>query len=214
MSNAADQFSPRPAPFNQGILCDREITELVLHGNMISPFIDKKVTGNGPSHGLSHFGYDIRLGPGYFRFNGAIDYPDKQYELEAINIFQEPHRPITEQLFASAGEHLILSPLEFLLAESVEEFHLPDDVFAVLTNKSTLARIGLSQPSTTLEPGWKGKLTLELFNCHSRRAMFLRPGMGIAQIIFFRGSPPNTTYGEHGTYQRQVGVTEAKVSNR
>lgn len=196
----------------RGILCDREIADLCIGRNMITPFIDHKVKADGmPSYGLSHFGYDIRLGRNFIGLRGGNDYPDQQTELRSIDTAKLDE---VEYVKFAADRDLpfTLAPLEFVLGESVEDFALPADIFGILTNKSTLARVGLSQVSTTLEPGWSGKLTLELFNCHSRRGMALYPGMGIAQIVFFRGKPPMNTYGDTGTYQRQVGVTPAKVA--
>lgn len=72
---------------------------------------------------------------------------------------------------------------DFKLASSLERFDIPVDLMAVLHDKSSLIRRGLVVGNTVLEPGWKGYLTLELFN-HGSKAIELQAGQGIGQLIF------------------------------
>jgi len=76
-----------------------------------------------------------------------------------------------------------LQPGLMHLAVSLEHVSIPTNVIAEVRNKSTLARLGLWQPTTTLEPGWKGFITLELVY-FGRGTFKLEPGMPIGQIIF------------------------------
>ncbi len=72
---------------------------------------------------------------------------------------------------------------------------------------------GLNVNITPLEPGWKGRLTIELTNStpHYLR-VYVREG--IAQILFFRGSRPCRTYAEKsGIYQNQTDVTLPRVKS-
>lgn len=90
----------------------------------------------------------------------------------------------------------------FLLGSSMEEFNLPTNVMAVVHDKSSLARRGLSVFNTVLEPGWKGFLTLELKNQGLERIV-LRAGSPIAQIIFrLLDEPTEQPY--EGKYQHQA----------
>ena len=62
---------------------------------------------------------------------------------------------------------------------------------------------------TPLEPGWRGKLTLELANL-SPLPIRLHIHQGITQVVFFQGRRPLRTYAEKetgATYQDQQGVT-------
>ena len=43
------------------VLSDRWIKKMVDEKKMISPFIDKQVSNNNISYGLSSFGYDARV---------------------------------------------------------------------------------------------------------------------------------------------------------
>jgi len=81
------------------------------------------------------------------------------------------------------AEDFYLRPGDFRLASTVEHFEIPPDIMAFVTDKSTLARAGVSAFNTVIEPGWHGFLTLELKN-HGHNIVHIVAGMPIAQIIF------------------------------
>ena len=60
----------------------------------------------------------------------------------------------------------VLHPGEFALGVTLENIVVPDDVVARLDGKSSLGRLGLVVHSTAgfVDPGWNGRLTLELIN--------------------------------------------------
>lgn len=80
---------------------------------------------------------------------------------------------------------LVLDPGEFRIASTVERFVMPNDVMAIVHDKSTWARRGLSMFNTCLEPSWCGWLTLELVN-NGRETLIINAGDPIAQVIFHR----------------------------
>lgn len=94
-----------------------------------------------------------------------------------------------------------LLPDDFLLGSSLERFVMPDDVMAVVHDKSTLARRGLSVFNTVIKPGWEGYLTLELKN-QGIDIINLEAGSPIAQIVFQRLDRP-TMIPYRGKYQNQ-----------
>ncbi|MEE9198967.1 MAG: dCTP deaminase, partial [Dehalococcoidia bacterium] len=73
---------------------------------------------------------------------------------------------LTELQTIEEDRPFILHPGEFVLASTLEQIVLPDDIVARLEGKSSLGRIGLLIHSTAgyVDPGWKGHLTLELSN--------------------------------------------------
>lgn len=83
------------------------------------------------------------------------------------------------------AETILMWPKSFKLASAIEKFDMPDDVVAIVHDKSSWARKGLTVQNTVIEPGWRGYLTLELTN-HTWRFIHLCAGMPIAQIIFHR----------------------------
>lgn len=72
----------------------------------------------------------------------------------------------------------------FVLASSMEYFHMPTWLMGRVLNKSSWARKGLDASMTTnIEPGWCGFLTLEL-RYHKAMPLTIKAGTGIAQVIF------------------------------
>lgn len=76
-----------------------------------------------------------------------------------------------------------LPPGSFALASTIERFDMPYDLAAFVSDKSSLARIGVAVQNTKIDPGWRGYLTLEISN-HSSEARTLVFGQPIAEISF------------------------------
>ena len=96
-----------------------------------------------------------------------------------------------------------LAPGEFMLAATLERFHMPLDLIGIVHDKSTWARRGLSCFNTVIEPGWRGFLTLELVN-HGQNTIHLHAGQGIAQVVFqLLDAPTELPYPDDGKYQDQ-----------
>lgn len=80
----------------------------------------------------------------------------------------------------------VLKPKEFILARTMEFFHLPANVFGMLTLRSWAARSGLEQStSQVLKPGFEGHLILELVNELRHHELLIKAEAPIAQIQFF-----------------------------
>lgn len=88
---------------------------------------------------------------------------------------------------------------KFSLASTIEKFEMPDDLIAIVHDKSSWARRGLSVFNTVIESGWVGHLTLELVY-HGWRPIVIPAGAGIAQVIFHQIIEP-VRYS--GRYQNQ-----------
>ena len=99
------------------------------------------------------------------------------------------------------AEDIWMWPGRFVLASTIEHFDIPDDLLAIVHDKSTWARRGLTVQNTVVESGWKGYLTLEL-TLHSWRPIRLRAGDPIAQIVFHKLDEP-TELPYSGKYQNQ-----------
>ena len=81
-------------------------------------------------------------------------------------------------------QSVILHPFRrFALASTIERFAMPDNLVAIVHDKSSWARRGLSVFNTVIEPGWLGWLTLELVY-HGLIPLRIPAGAGIAQVIF------------------------------
>ena len=106
----------------------------------------------------------------------------------------------------------LLQPHEFVLAETLEEFRLPDCIAGQLALKSSRAREGIEHLlAGYIDPGFAGRLTLELQNARSMHAVPLWPGMRIAQIVFHRMSMlPSKDYSMTGRYHGDTAVQGSK----
>jgi dCTP deaminase len=125
-----------------------------------------------------------------------------------------PQPDLTELLTVTDDEAFVLHPGEFVLGQTLEWVELPDDLVARLEGKSSLGRLGLLIHSTAgyVDPGWKGKLTLELSNV-AKLPIALYYGMKIGQISFFEmSSPVDRPYGSAGLGSKYQGQSEPTAS--
>ena len=110
-----------------------------------------------------------------------------------------------------------LIPNEFVNVATLEHIELPPHVTGFLVGKSSLARMGLQVEAAGLvDPGWKGRLTLEVKNMGPDRIM-LRPGMSICQLYLLAvfNFPCSRLYGDPALgsrYQHATGPETAKPS--
>jgi len=127
---------------------------------------------------------------------------------------RSPQPDLTELLNVKDDEPFVLHPGEFVLGQTIEWVELPDDLVARLEGKSSLGRLGLLIHSTAgyVDPGWKGKLTLELSNV-ANLPIALYFGMKIGQISFFEmSSPVDRPYGSAGLGSKYQGQSEPTAS--
>lgn len=81
-------------------------------------------------------------------------------------------------------EEIVIPPLSFLLATTMEYIKLPDNLTAFVEGRSSVGRIGLFvQNAGWVDPGFEGDLTLELFNAN-RQPIRLQSGRRICQLVF------------------------------
>jgi dCTP deaminase len=89
--------------------------------------------------------------------------------------FQETRRTL--------GERFVLYPHQLVLGTTVEYLSLPPSVYTDVAVRSSYARLGIGI-STSLQPGWRGCVPLELFN-HGNTPVELVVGSCVCQAKFF-----------------------------
>ncbi len=179
------------------VLSDRTIKLEVARGRIIIDPLDPDDIQ--PSSVDLHLGDDFQV----FR-NSRLPYIDPEREQPGL----------TERVTASVEEPFVLHPGEFVLGTTSERIALPDDVVGRLEGKSSLGRLGLLIHSTAgyVDPGWDGKLTLELSNV-ANLPMVLTPGMRIGQISFSQMTTPvDRPYGHPELGSKYQGQSEATPS--
>jgi dCTP deaminase len=165
------------------VLADWEIRSLCEASQMVWPF-DEKL--------LNPASLDVRLGP-----NLMIEVRDRP-ELMRIDISTR-----------TKDEPYLLLPGEICLAETVEQFNLPEDISAQFVLKSSRARDFYGHMlAGWVNPGYYGsKLTLELKNERRFHPLPLYPNLLIGQMVFFRMSAvPLKSYALTGHYNNHKTV--------
>ncbi len=191
------------------ILSDYEITDLSNLG-MITRFVPEQVreaylteTSNTKriSYGLSSYGYDMRLSPEEFfiydvSVGGVVD--PKRFDPTHLRQIELHHNDNLDE------SYYILPPKTYGLGVTLERMVMPDYITAIALGKSTYARCGLLINMTPIEAGWRGHITIELYNS-SDSPLRIYAYEGIIQLLFFRGAKCKTTYADRaGKYQNQT----------
>ena len=153
----------------------------------IKKMLAVKESAHGVTHGMSEAGYDIRI-------------------KQDIVFMPAGGTRVHDKILVNNDWTKVQSG-RFVLASAIEEFDMPPFLTAIVHDKSTWARRGLSVFNTVIEPGWKGFLTLELVY-HGSKVLHIPAGSGIAQVVFHSTSD-HASY--TGRYQNQEDrPTEAK----
>jgi len=80
-------------------------------------------------------------------------------------------------------EDIVIPPLSFMLATTLEYIKLPANLTAFVEGRSSIGRIGLFvQNAGWVDPGFEGELTLELFNAN-RQPIRLQAGRRVCQLV-------------------------------
>ena len=176
------------------ILTDREITELIQSGRLtFNPSLDAdqiKATAIDLRLGynFSTYPYDSSSLPENVRsiLSQAVDLRDEGKVVEFINYLRRENNRTLQP-----GQPIEIQPRSLLLAETLEEFKLPNDIAARIEGRSTYARLGLAvhQTAPSVKPAWSGQLTLEIVN-NGPFTYRLYPGMRLCQLILERLESP------------------------
>lgn len=122
--------------------------------------------------------------------------------------------PVAFNEYVMDEDGWVLEPGDFILAQSVEVFNLPNWLSAEYKLKSSMARIGLEHMNAGwCDAGWNGSvLTLEFKNMCNHHSIRIRPGDAIGQMIFFRHEPvaSEASYASKGRYNGDTSVSGIK----
>ena len=158
------------------ILSDRDIRANINSGKI-------KVEPCDLETQLSSVGIDLRLGNEFRLFKVTHK---SHVDLSKVNTQID-----TELVEVPDGETFMLHPGEFVLGITKETVELPDDIAARINGRSSLGRLGIIVHSTAghVDPGWRGKLTLEISNI-GKLPIAIIPGMRFCSLMFESLSSP------------------------
>jgi len=169
------------------ILSDHEINELICNCSMVE---------NYDSELINPASLDLRLG--------------NVIMLESV----QGHQMIPLDISKYTIEHPYeLVPGQFVLAQTIETFNMPEHIAGLFFLKSSRAREGYENlHAGYADPGWHGSaLTLELKNARQLQPLPIYPGLKIGQMVFFRMShKPAISYAAVGHYNGDDLVTASK----
>ncbi len=134
-----------------------KIIELLKSGELVvRPMLDE-------SQQVGQITIDLRLGTDFLiSYQGRKPYIDAtsyEQKLGSIKDFFLPHR-------RKFGDEIILHPHQTILCSSLEYLKLPDNIFAILSMRSTYSRLGLTI-STLIQAGYCGCVSIELTNANN-----------------------------------------------
>lgn len=109
-------------------------------------------------------------------------------------------------------DEFIIHPYQFMLASTIEQVKIPNNLICHVKGKSSIGRLGLDITNAgVIDPGFKGNITLQLFN-KSNKPINLKQFDSIAQLEFEQlSSEPYKAYNGH--YQNQDGITGSRFDD-
>ena len=184
------------------VLSDRDIKKYIKEGKIkIKPKPDFKEQ-------LGSASLDLRLG-NEFR---VFDHIRKPFvDTKNSKTFEN----ITELIKIKNSEPFVFQPGQFVLAVTLEEISLSDDIVARIDGRSSIGRLGIVIHSTAghIDAGFQGRVNLEMENI-GMMPVLLYPGMRICQLVFQELSSPAETpyYKKKGAkYLRAKSPEESKL---
>ena len=106
------------------------------------------------------------------------------------------------------GSELIIEPVGQRLTSTLERIEMPADLVGTLHIRSSLARMGIIGSLALVDPGFRGQLTISLFNSGSGR-FSLREGERFIQLVLHPLSM-KALRPYQGKYQDSQGIVERR----
>jgi dCTP deaminase len=126
--------------------------------------------------------------------------------------FFEP-RKVQERQVVRFGDSFVLHPGVLILGCTFEYVSIPSDLECQVEGRSSWARLGLQvATASSVEPGFKGVITLELSNVGTV-PLTLLPGIRIAQLVFHStDSPVPDAYSGNRKYRCPIGPEFSRLA--
>lgn len=136
-----------------GILTKQDIEQLIKNKQLyIQPLLE--------SDQIGEISIDLRVGTDFLALHQGrdayIDTSEDYIDKRTIKShFTETRRKV--------GEHFLLHPNQTILFSTLEYIKLPENIYAILSLRSSYSRLGLTL-STIIQPGYCGCASIELVN--------------------------------------------------
>ena len=183
-----------------GLISKDEIFSLIKKKELIiSPLLDETQIGQ--------ISIDLRVGTDFLTSQQGrepyIDATNDAFNNRPIkSFFTETRRHI--------GEPFLIHPNQTILFSSLEYIKLPNDVFAILSCRSSFSRLGLSI-STIVQPGYCGCLSIEMLYSGSSPIKIMS-GTRLLQIRLYKLADSLPYFETNRKYACQVRPIPSKAN--
>ena len=107
-------------------------------------------------------------------------------------------------------ERIAIQPRQHILAGTLERVELGEDLVGTLHIRSSLARSGVIASLALVDPGFRGQLTILLYNA-GEKAFAMNQNDKFLQIVIHQLSI-KTHRPYHGRYQDSQGIVDSRLS--
>jgi dCTP deaminase len=183
-----------------GTLTKVEIEKLISKNELIiDPLLEKSQIGE--------VSVDLRIGTDFLTLHqGRQAYIDTTQDL----IEKRPIKSHFTETRRRVGEGFLLHPSQPILFSTLEYLKLPNDVYAILSLRSSYSRLGLTI-STIIQPGYCGCASIEVVNSGNTPIKILA-GARFVQARFVRLKEPSEYFKSHRKYTCQVRPMASKAN--
>ncbi len=94
------------------------------------------------------------------------------------------------------------------LAATMERVELPDDLTGTLHIRSSLARAGILASLALVDPGFRGQLTISLYNAGTETFRMSKGDKFVQMVLHTLGTKTDRPY--RGRYQDSQGIVESR----
>ncbi len=185
------------------LLTRKEILASLSSDDPDSLFLDP-ILSNDQIGGIS---VDLRLG-----YDFSVSILTRRAAIEpfpAGNVKKRGLQSYFQETRRRLGERFVLYPHQVVLSTTVEFLALPRNIYADISIRSSYGRLGIGV-STSMQPGWRGTVPLELFN-HGNTPIEMVVGSCICQARFFE-IDQSADYIGGGAIRKYYGTVRPAVS--
>lgn len=129
-------------------------------------------------------GFDLRIGELY-EVSGQGFLGEKERET--------PDMKLVDSYVQGETRKLVLKPNTYYVLKTIEEVNMPDDLLAFMTPRSTLFRSGVFVFGGQVPPGYKGGLSMGIYNFRNEDFQ-LELGSRVVHIMFFEVKGKGNAY--------------------
>jgi dCTP deaminase len=165
----------------------------------IEPLLD-------PAQQIGEVTVDLRLG---YDFQVSVTTRKSSIDLGSSDSDRRPIATYFQETRRDLGDRFVLYPHQIVIANTIEYVSLPSDTFADILSRSSYTRLGV-HINTMVQPGYRGCITLELFN-HGNTPIELIVGCRLVQARFFKCDVSHQ-YLKYGAERKYLGDVRPTIS--